>query len=52
MENLTFDQLIWEFGSNQNPAWIHISYIGEKDNRNEVLKVKFNSNHNTYYKIK
>ena len=52
MENLTFDQLIWEFGSDKNPAWIHISYIGEEDNRNEVLKVKFNSNHNTYYKIK
>ena len=52
MENLTFDQLIWEFGSDKNPKWIHISYIGEKDNRNEVLKVKRNSNHNTYYKIK
>jgi len=52
MENLTFDQLIWEFGSDKNPAWIHISYIGEEDNRNEVLKVKRNSNHNTYYKIK
>lgn len=52
VSDLSFDQCIWEFGSNQNPAWIHISYIGEKDNRNEVLKVKFNSNHNTYYKIK
>jgi hypothetical protein len=52
MEKLTFDQLIWEFGSDKNPAWIHISYIGEEDNRNEVLKVKRNSNHNTYYKIK
>ena len=52
MENLTFDQLIWEFGSDKNPKWIHISYIGEEDNRNEVLKVKRNSNHNTYYKIK
>ena len=52
MENLTFDQLIWEFGSDKNPAWIHISYIGEEDNRNEVLKAKRNSNHNTYYKIK
>ena len=52
MENLTFDQLIWEFGNDYNPKWIHISYIGEEDNRNEVLKVKRNSNHNTYYKIK
>ena len=52
MENLSFDQLIWEFGSDKNPAWIHVSYIGEKDNRNEVLKAKRNSNHNTYYKIK
>ena len=52
MENLTFDQLIWEFGSDYNPKWIHVSYIGEEDNRNEVLKAKRNSNHNTYYKIK
>jgi len=35
-DNLEFDQLIWEFGS-QNPKWIHVSFK-EKDNRKQVLK--------------
>ena len=34
--NVDFDQLIWEFGS-QNPKWIHVSFK-EKDNRKQVLK--------------
>ena len=24
-ENLDFDQLIWEFGNDENPSWIHVS---------------------------
>ena len=23
-ENLDFDQLIWEFGTNDNPSWLHV----------------------------
>jgi zinc D-Ala-D-Ala carboxypeptidase len=34
--NLDFDQLIWEFGNNNNPAWVHCSYKTQ-GNRNEVL---------------
>ena len=34
--NLEFDQLIWEFGSEENPAWVHVSYKSE-NNRGEVL---------------
>ena len=37
-ENLDFDQMIWEFGDNDNPAWVHVSYISEDDNRNRCLK--------------
>ena len=37
-ENLDFDQMIWEFGDDDNPDWIHISYISEEDNRNRCLK--------------
>jgi hypothetical protein len=36
-DNLEFDQLIWEFGTNKNPDWIHVSYK-LKGNRNRVLK--------------
>jgi len=35
-EHTDFDQLIWEFGTNENPAWIHVSYNKGK-NRREVL---------------
>jgi hypothetical protein len=35
--NLNFDQLIWEFGNDQNPDWVHVSYVGA-GNRKQVLK--------------
>ena len=35
--NLEFDQLIWEFGDDENPDWVHVSYKSEK-NRGEVLQ--------------
>jgi uncharacterized protein YcbK (DUF882 family) len=38
LENLEFDQLIWEFGNDKNPAWVHISYRTKETNRNQVLK--------------
>jgi len=35
---LKFDQLIWEFGDDENPDWIHVSFVNEKTNRGNVLK--------------
>lgn len=35
IDNLYFDQIIWEFGNKFNPGWIHISYK-EKENRNKI----------------
>ena len=26
---LEFDQLIWEFGDDENPDWVHVSYVSE-----------------------
>ena len=26
-ENLSFDQMIWEFGDDKNPDWVHVSYV-------------------------
>ncbi len=37
-EHLDFDQMIWEFGNEDNPDWIHISYHSEEKNRNRILK--------------
>jgi zinc D-Ala-D-Ala carboxypeptidase len=35
---LSFDQLIWEFGDDDNPSWVHVSYVSEKENRQRVLR--------------
>ena len=37
-EHLDFDQIIWEFGSDDNPDWVHISYVSPGKNRNRCLK--------------
>ena len=37
-DNLDFDQLIWEFGDDNNPNWIHVSYVDKQENRNRCLK--------------
>ena len=37
-DNLDFDQMIWEFGDEDNPDWVHISYVNSKDNRNRCLR--------------
>jgi hypothetical protein len=36
-DNLDFDQMIWEFGDNNKPDWVHVSYNGAK-NRKQVLR--------------
>ena len=36
-ERGVFDQLIWEFGDDKEPAWVHVSYCKE-NNRKQVLK--------------
>ena len=37
-EHLDFDQLIWEFGDDDNPDWIHVSFVSPEDNRKRCLK--------------
>ena len=36
-DSLDFDQLIWEFGDNNKPDWVHVSYNAPK-NRKQVLR--------------
>ncbi len=40
-ENLEFDQLLLEYYKPDDPraGWVHISYVGEKKNRQEVLTI-------------
>ena len=37
-EHLNFDQMIWEFGDDDNPNWVHVSYVSPEKNRNRCLK--------------
>jgi hypothetical protein len=49
-ENLDFDQMIWEFGNDDNPNWVHISYVSKKENRNRCLRA-FKSGGKTVYSV-
>ena len=49
-ENLDFDQMIWEFGTDENPNWVHVSYVSEDKNRNRCLKA-YKENNKTKYMI-
>ena len=50
-ENLDFDQMIWEFGNDESPKWIHISYVNKKSNRNRILRAKYKGSFVTYHII-
>lgn len=39
-DNLDFDQLIWEYGTNEEPAWVHVSYTDSRQNRKQTLKIR------------
>jgi len=49
-EHLNFDQMIWEFGDDDNPDWVHVSYVNEKDNRQRCL-LAYKDNNKTRYDI-
>lgn len=48
---LEFDQLIWEFGTDEEPAFVHCSW-NEGKNRNMILKAYKNSKEETKYEKK
>ena len=50
-ENVEFDQLIWEFGDEDNPDWVHVSYVYDGDNRKRCLKACRDDNGKTYYEV-
>ena len=48
-EHLDFDQIIWEFGDETNPDWVHVSYVSPEQNRNRCLQA-YKENSKTKYK--
>ena len=49
-EHLNFDQMIWGFGDDDNPDWVHVSYVNDEDNRNRCL-LAYKENGKTKYKV-
>ena len=49
-EHLDFDQMIWEFGDDDNPDWVHVSYVSPEKNRNRCLKA-YRENGKTKYMV-
>ena len=47
-KTLSFDQLIWEFGTKENPDWVHISY--SPLHRKEILYAKKEYGKTIYHK--
>ena len=50
-DNLDFDQMIWEFGTDENPNWVHISWVSHRPNRKK-LTIAYKENGRTKYKNK
>lgn len=48
-KHLSYDQLIWEFGDDVNPSWVHVS-CKPTGNRNQVLVAYKDRNGKTKYK--
>tara|TARA_R100001224_G_scaffold94066_1_gene63469 strand:- start:65 stop:520 length:456 start_codon:yes stop_codon:yes gene_type:complete len=49
-DNVDFDQMIWEFGDDENPNWVHVSYVSPEENRNRCLKA-YKENGKTKYMV-
>ena len=50
-DNLEFDQMVWEFGSEYpdgNPNWVHISWVSHRPNRKQEV-IALTENRKTRY---
>lgn len=50
-KNLEWDQMIWEFGDDENPAWIHVSFKEGGGNRKQIKRALRDEKGRTYYKV-
>ena len=39
-KNLDFDQMIWEYGTDAQPDWVHVSFKRNGGNRKAILRCK------------
>lgn len=50
--HLNFDQLIWEFGTDGNPDWVHVSYESTGKQRKQILKAVKSGGKTSYLPLK
>ena len=48
--NFDFDQLIWEYGTDEQPAWVHVS-LKKTGNRKQVMRAITNKLGKTLYVV-
>ena len=51
VNNLDYDQVIWEFGTDSEPSWVHVSYKKNEVNRNQKLKAIKQNGRTKYIKL-
>ncbi len=50
-DNMEFDQIVWEFGDEDNPDWVHVSYVYDGVNRGRCLKALRDDKGKVYYEV-
>ena len=50
-DHVEYDQLIWEFGTDDEPDWVHVSYKKDGDNRRECLRAEKKNGRTSYRRI-
>lgn len=48
-DNLEFDQMIWEFGDDHNPNWLHVSFVEHRKNRKLLTVASKDKNGKAHY---
>ena len=50
-ENVEFDQMVWEFGTEDNPNWVHVSFVYDGINRKRGLRARRDDKGEVYYEV-
>ena len=49
--NLEWDQMIWEFGDDEEPNWVHVSYKEAGRNRKQIKRARRDEKNRVYYTV-
>lgn len=52
LNNLDFTELIWEFGTNDRPDWVHVAIVKNREKEKEVLTSKKVGSQTKYFDYK